>query len=454
MTTQAEAASRLTHRHRGQQLLLRQATATQVQKLWPMLDPTDLDASYQQFAGSLSVLIERNRQTSAGLTAQYLRTYRDMSGIPGAAKIIVPQGMNVEQFTTSLRSTSVAAAKIATGNGDPLDVAMQKALTQTQGSMGRLVLGAGRETMMGTIQADSAATGFSRILGGGGCDFCRMLAGRGAVYKEDTADFEAHDHCGCTGQPEYDSSVPRLAQRVDVPESLQRLREANASVPATVVDEAVPATFAPEDLRSALDPSRKRTASAVKADLEKTPAGRDLAAAIKGFTETRGGVANLRKNIEKTIDGTAGEAAKARAKAFLDALNAYPAGDVPTLFRGFAVKVEENTNAWWDAFEGQFQPGQRISLNASSFTSNEKKAAEFEKMIGGTRKAGSNHTAVRYVLEENAHALPVEQLSKFKSEKEWMSGGEFEVVGYQPATPKQPYYRVVIRQVKSLEAPR
>jgi hypothetical protein len=30
-----------------------------------------------------------------------------------------------------------------------------------------------------------------------------MLAGRGSVYSADTAEFEAHDHCGCSAEPVY-----------------------------------------------------------------------------------------------------------------------------------------------------------------------------------------------------------------------------------------------------------
>lgn len=208
--------------------------------------------------------------------------------------------------------------------------------------------------------------------------------------------------------------------------------------------------FTPDELTSALDPSRRRTPAAVRKELEATPAGADLAASIKGFTETRGGVANLRKNITSTLDGTASPAVARRTQAFLDAMNTYPTDQVPPLYRGFAVKVEDDSAAWWDAFEGQFAVGKRFNLNASSFSSSEKQAAQFAGMIGGTRRAGSNYTAVRFVMEGDTHALPVEALSKFKSEREWIAGGEFEVVGYTAATPAQPYYRVVIRQTKSL----
>lgn len=211
--------------------------------------------------------------------------------------------------------------------------------------------------------------------------------------------------------------------------------------------------FDPATLQAALDPGSRRTAAAIQKDLAATPEGTHLAASIKQFTETRGGVANLRKNIAATVDGTASKAVSERTGAFLDALNTYPTDQVPTLYRGIAVKVDADTAEWWDAFEGQFKPGSKMTLNASSFTSSEAKAKEFQSMIGGTRKANSNYTAVRIVLQDNPHALPVEKLSKFKSEREWITGGDFEVVEYLPATAKQPYYRVVVRQVRSLEKP-
>lgn len=231
---------------------------------------------------------------------------------------------------------------------------------------------------------------------------------------------------------------------------------APAPAPAPVVEPVAPeapaSLFTPQELADALSPARKRTKAAILGDLESTPAGRDLAASIKAFTETRGGVANLRKNVDKLLSGEGlSPAVEARTRAFLDAMDTYPTEEVPALFRGIAVRVEEDTAAWWDAFEAQFKPGSTIDLNASSFTSSERKAAEFERMIGGTRKASSNYTAVRFVLEGHTHALPVETLSKFKSEREWITGGEFEVVEFSPATKAQPYARVVIRQRKGLK---
>ena len=198
-------ARTLTQQHRAQQLLLRRATVAQVSRLWPALDWARLDATYPEFALQVAALVQKNRQTSAGLAAQYLRAFRSASGVPGEVKLVFAEPLIVDQFATSLRVTSVVTAKKAAATGAAPELAMRNALTQATGSMARLVLDAGRDTVVQTIRSDRAAYGWQRVLGGGGCDFCQMLASRGAVYKEDTANFESHDHCGCTSEPVYDN---------------------------------------------------------------------------------------------------------------------------------------------------------------------------------------------------------------------------------------------------------
>lgn len=39
---------------------------------------------------------------------------------------------------------------------------------------------------------------WARQLDSGACEFCALLASRGAVYTEESVDFPAHDHCNCT----------------------------------------------------------------------------------------------------------------------------------------------------------------------------------------------------------------------------------------------------------------
>lgn len=191
----------LTVVHRRQQLALRRVTLAEMRKLWPALDWENLDSTYPALAGATAEMVARYRRTSAGLAAAYLRAYRVASGLDGDVKIVIPQALNVEQMDSTLHSLTVAAAKTSAAKGVLAPEAMSNALTRSSGAMARLVLDAGRETVTRTIQSDEQATGWRRVLGGGGCDFCRKLAGR--VYPRDNADFDAHGKCGCTSEPVY-----------------------------------------------------------------------------------------------------------------------------------------------------------------------------------------------------------------------------------------------------------
>jgi hypothetical protein len=70
------------------------------------------------------------------------------------------------------------------------------------GGVQRRIVNFGRLTVTTSSVADPGAVGWKRT-GLGRCDFCRMLIGRGAVYTEATADFEAHDHCQCGAEPDF-----------------------------------------------------------------------------------------------------------------------------------------------------------------------------------------------------------------------------------------------------------
>lgn len=61
-----------------------------------------------------------------------------------------------------------------------------------------------RDTILTNSKQDKASVGWKRITrGGASCGFCKALAARGAVYKEATATFAAHDDCLCTAAPAF-----------------------------------------------------------------------------------------------------------------------------------------------------------------------------------------------------------------------------------------------------------
>ncbi|TAJ46350.1 MAG: hypothetical protein EPO52_17610 [Herbiconiux sp.] len=90
-----------------------------------------------------------------------------------------------------------------------------------------------RDTITANRRRDPAAVGWRRVTAGG-CGFCRMLADRGAVYKEATARFAAHTNCHCIAQPvfgaddfgeEADALQYMASRRSRTPEQRAVLRE-------------------------------------------------------------------------------------------------------------------------------------------------------------------------------------------------------------------------------------
>lgn len=68
----------------------------------------------------------------------------------------------------------------------------------------------GRSTIARSANRDPAASGWQRITRPGACKFCRMLAGRGGVYKRETVHFASHGDCNCAAVPSWDRSAPEV----------------------------------------------------------------------------------------------------------------------------------------------------------------------------------------------------------------------------------------------------
>lgn len=72
-----------------------------------------------------------------------------------------------------------------------------------EGGTQRRIANFARQTVMQSSIADPRARGWQRVGSGSSCEFCQMLLGRGAVYTEASADFEAHDHDDCGAEPAW-----------------------------------------------------------------------------------------------------------------------------------------------------------------------------------------------------------------------------------------------------------
>lgn len=96
---------------------------------------------------------------------------------------------------------------IADGATDDVDVFHDKTFQKLSGALNRVVLRPARQTVASNI-ADGMK--FARVPEPGACNWCLMLASRGAVYSKDSVGMTRatrfHDHCRCIGMEVSDAA--------------------------------------------------------------------------------------------------------------------------------------------------------------------------------------------------------------------------------------------------------
>lgn len=100
-------------------------------------------------------------------------------------------------------SRAEALARWAVGPLFSADPKPDVALSKLAGGLQRVVTTGARETVRVSSIQDPAARGWQRVTSSGSCDFCTMLARRGAVYAEASVSFDSHDACHCDAVPAF-----------------------------------------------------------------------------------------------------------------------------------------------------------------------------------------------------------------------------------------------------------
>jgi len=77
------------------------------------------------------------------------------------------------------------------------------ARTQINGGLQKRIADQARESVTVSSVQDPAAQGWQRVTSGKSCPFCVMLASRGRVFSESSADFASHGHCDCYAVPAW-----------------------------------------------------------------------------------------------------------------------------------------------------------------------------------------------------------------------------------------------------------
>lgn len=168
-------------------------------------------------------LIGYYSEGSGALAADLYEQQRELAAAPGA---FVPHVIVPDRTVKVRRAVAWAAVPWFT----PTDVTVESRLAEV---VQLEVARAYRDTITGNRRRDPASVGWRRVTVGG-CKFCRMLADRGAVYKQQTALFAAHTNCHCSAEPVFttndsgvEASVMQYAasRRTRTPEQKAALRD-------------------------------------------------------------------------------------------------------------------------------------------------------------------------------------------------------------------------------------
>lgn len=131
---------------------------------------------------------------SAALAADFYDERRDLAGVK-------------KTYTTTLviNDRTVKIRRAVAWASEPLFAEMTVTLEQRLAEVVQAeVARPYRDTITG--QKDPAKVGWRRVTGDS-CRFCRLLADRGAVYKESTARFAAHTSCDCGAEPVFEGQA-------------------------------------------------------------------------------------------------------------------------------------------------------------------------------------------------------------------------------------------------------
>ena len=182
----------LSSSHRRELRTLTGLAEADLAKIWREFNTAE--AAREGLMDVLPQLVSIYGAAAATLASDYYDELRDAAEVGGSFRAIPAVPAGVER-------TDVLA-RFAVG---PLFQASQdwaSALVLAQGGLQRTIANADRLTVTGSSVQDRRARGWRRT-GKGDCEFCSMLLSRGAVYTEATADFRAHDHCGCAAEPVF-----------------------------------------------------------------------------------------------------------------------------------------------------------------------------------------------------------------------------------------------------------
>ncbi|MFI8439937.1 hypothetical protein ACIGKG_04875 [Streptomyces rochei] len=208
MATTVSDGSDAANRYRAAQIGLTRLLVRDVRGLRRLILPSRLRESVPDWLAAMNAVVAQYARTSTALAAEFYDAQREAAGVPGPFTVPVADPPPEEQTTASLRWATKdlwprEPEEATPAQLEPMDVRLAQAQKKAEQVAQKLVADTGRGTVREAVRQDRQAVAWARAAALGACYFCKVLATRGAVYEQDTADFRAHDGCHCGVVPVF-----------------------------------------------------------------------------------------------------------------------------------------------------------------------------------------------------------------------------------------------------------
>ncbi|MGW4493750.1 VG15 protein [Streptomyces sp. NPDC004376] len=197
-----------------------------------LIQPNRLQATVPKWIDAVHTLVGRYAEVSASLAADFYDEQRDTARVSGVFTVPLAGAPPREQTANSLRWATKdlwprPEAEATVAQLEPMDVRLDAAEKRAEGVVDRIVLNAGRDTMVQAVRQDREAVAYARAAALGCCSFCALLASRGAVYASrstvgedanerftgDDSGIKYHDHCRCQPIPVFRGQTFQLSPK-------------------------------------------------------------------------------------------------------------------------------------------------------------------------------------------------------------------------------------------------
>ena len=196
-------ASAATARHRAELDRLADVVATEIRRVTRRASVADVDSWFARSSGLLVGIVADGHESAAALAGRYLAALAASDGVEADPAVVEPDLGRIE---TALHVVGPVGFKQHLTRSGSLDAARAMMGRRMAATAGRLTLAGSRDSIMETVRTSSQIVGYRRVARPGACDFCTMLAGRGAVYKTER---NATQVAGRRGRPRGPQRVGR-----------------------------------------------------------------------------------------------------------------------------------------------------------------------------------------------------------------------------------------------------